>query len=90
MFNTINDIMNYWRKGPEEESINIGSQRINKPDIELILKRIIEKDKEGVVDIGVLLISFSNSGVLNPCVKNSLFKVFNTAFMSSFSINCLP
>ena len=54
MFNTINDIMKYWRKDPGEKLEN--KQRINKPDIELILERVKEVS---IIDCGVLLISFS-------------------------------
>jgi len=54
IFNTIDDIMGYWRRGPGEKLEY--KQRINKPDIELILERIKE---EKIDDFGVLLISFS-------------------------------
>ena len=54
MFNTINDIMKYWRR---ESNDNLEQkQRINKPDIELILERVQE---ENIEDFGILLISFS-------------------------------
>ena len=46
--------MGYWRRGPGEKLEY--KQRINKPDIELILERIKE---EKIDDFGVLLISFS-------------------------------
>jgi hypothetical protein len=54
IFNSIDDIMKYWRRDPGEKLEY--KQRINKPDIELILERV----KEGNLDdFGVLLISFS-------------------------------
>ena len=53
MFNTVEDIMKYWRDSRE---IPDRQRRINKPDIELILERINE---EKIEDYGVLLISFS-------------------------------
>ena len=53
MFNTIDDIMKYWRRDSDEKE---NKQRINKPDIELILERVKE---ENIEDFGVLLISFS-------------------------------
>ena len=54
IFNTIDDIMKYWRRDPGEQLEY--KQRINKPDIELILERVKE---ENIEDFGVLLISFS-------------------------------
>ena len=54
LFNTIDDIMDYWRKHPDEKLEH--KQRINKPDIELILERVKE---ENIEDFGVLLVSFS-------------------------------
>ena len=54
IFNTIDDIMKYWRRDPDQKLEY--KQRINKPDIELILERVKE---ENIEDFGVLLISFS-------------------------------
>ena len=54
MFNTINDIMKYWRRDSNDNLEQ--KQRINKPDIELILERVQE---ENIEDFGILLISFS-------------------------------
>ena len=50
--------MKYWRR----EEGDIQNQRINKPDIELIIEKIQE---ENVEDFGVLLISFSNGKEMN-------------------------
>ena len=46
--------MKYWRRDPDQKLEY--KQRINKPDIELILERVKE---ENIEDFGVLLISFS-------------------------------
>ena len=58
IFTSIDDIMKYWRI----EEGDIQNQRINKPDIELIIEKIQE---ENVEDFGVLLISFSNGKEMN-------------------------
>ena len=57
MFNTIDDIMVYWRGGAGEERGN--KQRINRPDIELVLEALMESYVYGLKDFGLLLISFS-------------------------------
>ena len=55
MFNTIDDIMLYWRGGAGEERGN--KQRINRPDIELVLEALMESYVYGLKDFGLLLIS---------------------------------
>ena len=63
VFTNITDIMKYWRKEPGEERKH--KQRINRPDIELVLEKIQEDYLHEDETFGVLLISFSNGKEMN-------------------------
>ena len=63
VFTNITDIMKYWRKGSGEERER--RQKINRPDIELVLERVKEEYVHGDETFGVLLISFSNGKEMN-------------------------
>ena len=60
MFNTIDDIMLYWRGGAGEERGN--KQRINRPDIELVLEALMESYVYGLKDFELLLATSLSKG----------------------------
>lgn len=63
VFTNITDIMKYWRKESGEERER--KQKINRPDIELVLERVKEEYVHEDETFGVLLISFSNGKEMN-------------------------
>ena len=63
VFTNITDIMKYWRKEAGEERER--KQKINRPDIELVLERVKEEYVHEDETFGILLISFSNGKEMN-------------------------